>query len=79
MADTKVRDMMKVVGGGDDRVAADVQDAISILGPEVIEDLRVEAKDGIVTLAGVADRRSTHELAVKLAGGTTGVVEVATR
>lgn len=76
MNDTKVRDLMNNPFGEDDRVAARVRDAISVLGPEVIEGLRVEAKEGVVTLAGVADRRSTHKLARRIASRTPGVLKI---
>ncbi len=76
MTDTKVRDMTRDPFGEDDRAAARVADAISVLGPEVIEGLRVEAKNGVVTLAGVADRRSTRKLAVRIASRTPGVLRV---
>lgn len=76
MTDTNVRDMMKNPFGEDDRVAARVRHAVSVLGPEVIEDLTVEAKNGVVTLAGVADRRSTRKLAVRIASRAPGVLRV---
>lgn len=60
----------------DDRLAAAVRDAIAVLGPEVIEGLEIRARDGVVTLFGVADRRSTHELAVRLTARTRGVLEI---
>lgn len=77
MERSKVRKTTRPSARHDDRVGARVRDAISVLGAEVIEDLKVEANDGIVRLAGVADRRSTRELARKLAAGIPGVLAVA--
>ena len=69
-------DVVKAVARSDADLEADVREAIAVLGDEVIEDLDVEVEDGVATISGLADRRSTHDLAVKLAGRTAGVLEV---
>jgi CBS domain-containing protein len=69
-------DIVKAMAHDDARIKHGVEDAISILGPGVIEDLVVEAKDGVVTLRGSADRRSTHELAVRLTARCPGVLKI---
>jgi CBS domain-containing protein len=69
-------DIVKAMAYDDARITDGVRDAIAILGPEVIDDLEVIAKDGVVTLAGIADRRSTHELAVRLTARSPGVVKI---
>lgn len=69
-------DVVKAVARSDADLEADVRDAIGVLGDEVITDLDVEVEDGVATISGLADRRSTHDLAIKLAGRTAGVLEV---
>ena len=69
-------DIVKAMALDDARITDGVRDAIAILGPEVIEDLEVNTKDGVVTLAGKADRRSTHELAVRLTARSAGVLKI---
>ena len=63
----------------DDQLHNDVIESIGVLGDETIADLNVEVVDGVATISGVADRRTTHELAVKLASRTPGIVEVIDR
>lgn len=69
-------DVVKAMAHDDARIREEVLGAISVLGDDVIDELDAEVQDGIVTLLGSADRRSTHELAIKLAGRSPGVVEV---
>ena len=69
-------DIVRAMAHDDNRISDGVRDAISILGPEVIDDLAVTTKDGVVSLAGKADRRSTHELAVRLTARSAGVLKI---
>lgn len=72
-------DLVRAMAREDDEIRHDVVAAIEILGPETIRDLTVSVVDGVATLGGLADRRSTKELAAKLAGRTPGVIEVVDR
>ena len=72
-------DLVRAMAKDDAEIAADVIEAIRVLGEETIEDLEVEVAEGVTTITGVADRRSTRNLAAKLAGRTPGVVEVVDR
>jgi CBS domain-containing protein len=72
-------DLVKAMAKDDRGIAADVMEAINVLGEETIDSLKVEVEDGVATVSGVADRRSTHDLAIKFASRTPGVVEVIDR
>ena len=69
-------DIVKAIALDDAGISDGVRDEIAILGPEVIEGLEVKTKDGVVTLAGKADRRSTQELAVRLTARSAGVLKI---
>lgn len=72
-------DLVRTMARDDEQIRQAVLDAVWILGEETIEGLEANVDDGIVTLRGVADRKTTRDLAVKLAGRTPGVVEVVDR
>lgn len=72
-------DLVKAMAKSDADMRADIVEAIEVLGHDCFEDLTVEVKNGVVTLSGAADRKSTHDLAVRLAGRTPGVLEVVDR
>jgi len=72
-------DLIKALARDDEQIRAEVIDAIEVLGSETIEGLKVDGNDGVMTLRGTADRRSTRDLAIKLASRTPGVVEVIDR
>lgn len=69
-------DLVRAMHRGDDDIASEVRDAIGDLGEENFLSLNVEAQDGAVTIAGVADRRTTHDLALSIASRVPGVLEV---
>jgi CBS domain-containing protein len=69
-------DLVKAFARSDDQIRDEIIDSIRVLGEETIADLDVEVDEGITTLKGVADRKTTHELAVKVAARTPGVVEL---
>ena len=69
-------DVVRAMARDDEQIRSDVIEAIEVLGSETIHGLRVEGNDGVITLRGIADRKSTSDLAVKLASRTPGVVEV---
>lgn len=72
-------DLVKSMARDDEQIRAAVCDAIRIVGEETIEGLDVEVHDGVVSLRGKADRKSTKDIAVKIAVRTPGVVEVIDR
>ena len=72
-------DVVRAMAREDDEIRRDVVAAIEILGPETIRDLTVSVIDGVASLSGLADRRSTKELAARLARRTPGVTEVVDR
>lgn len=69
-------DLVRVMARDDEQISADVIDAIQILGVETIDGLHVEVTEGVASLKGTADRKSTRELAIRLASRTPGVIEV---
>jgi CBS domain-containing protein len=73
-------DLLRVFARPDPEIAGDVVD--EVLGRTLWVDpgrVQVTVRDGVVTLDGQADRRSTADLAVKLTQGVPGVVEVVDR
>jgi CBS domain-containing protein len=72
-------DLVKAMAKSDDVIRADVAEAIGILGEDCFKNLTIAVEDGVATLSGTADRRSTRDLAVKLTGRTPGVIEVVDR
>lgn len=72
-------DVVRAMTREDRDIRQDVVDAISILGPENFGDLDVLVKDGVVTLTGSCDRRSTRDIAVDIASRVAGVSEVGDR
>ena len=69
-------DLVRAMARGDDEIASAVRKAVLVLGEENFPSLVVTARDGIVTIGGVADRRSTSILASKIASQVPGVLEV---
>ena len=72
-------DLVRAMAKDDAEIAADVIEAIRVLGQEMVDGLEVEVDEGVATITGTADRKSTRELAAKLAARTPGVVEVLDR
>lgn len=69
-------DLIKAMAKDDVQIAADVIEALTLLGEEAIDGLEVEVAEGVATIKGAADRKSTRELAIRLASRTPGVIEV---
>lgn len=72
-------DLVRVMARDDDQIRDAVVDAIEVLGDESFSELDVLVTQGVATIRGMADRKTTHELAVKLASRVPGVVEVVDR
>jgi CBS domain-containing protein len=72
-------DLVRAMTRTDVEILHETEEALSMLGEEVFEDLSIEVGDGVVTLSGTADRLSTRNIAVDIASRVRGVVEVADR
>ena len=51
-------------------------ETISVLGDQAIGRLDVEVSDGVATITGQVDRKSSRRLATELARRTPGIVKV---
>ena len=69
-------DIVRAMALSDEDIENAVRDMIDILGTENFEDLSIDVEDGVVTLDGTADRKSTKRLAVKLTARVVGVLEI---
>jgi CBS domain-containing protein len=69
-------DLVRVMGRDDASMHEDVADAIGVLGAESFQDLNIDVTDGVATLTGVADRKSTMEIAERMAQRVPGVTKV---
>lgn len=72
-------DLVAAIARTDAELRDDVVDAISLAGEESVEDVEVQVREGTATLSGTADRRSTKDVALKLAARVPGVLEVVDR
>ena len=72
-------DLVAVMARSDDDLRAEVKEAISVLGDEPTEGVRVQVEEGIAVLRGRADRKTTKDLTLKLAANVPGIVEVRDR
>ncbi|MGW3353044.1 CBS domain-containing protein [Nonomuraea rubra] len=74
------RDLVKLFLRGDEKIAADVRD--DILGRALwvnTDGVRVEVRQGVVTLSGWIERRSEAAIAVRMTRRVNGVVDVVDR
>jgi CBS domain-containing protein len=69
-------DIVRVMAREDDVLQDDVVAALATLGSECTSNIQVQVQDGIATLRGRADRRSTKEIALRLAALVVGVAQV---
>jgi len=69
-------DIVRAMARSDEDVAASVREAIAVLGEECFESLKVVVEDGVATIAGMADRRSTKEIALGISTQVPGVLKV---
>ena len=70
-------DILRAMGRPDRAINADVVDTLfDILGPEAFEALEVTVDQGIATLTGQAERKSTKKIAARLARKVPGVIQV---
>ena len=69
-------DLVRCMARSDEEVTASVRRAIATLGEENFVSLEIEAEKGSVSVAGIADRKSTKDLAIHIAAHVPGVLEV---
>jgi CBS domain-containing protein len=69
-------DLVRAMARSDDDIASAVRKAIAVLGEENFVGLEVLVSDGAVTISGSADRKTTRDLAVRVASQVPGVLEV---
>ncbi len=69
-------DLVRSMVRGDQAVGASVKAAIGALGMENFIGLEVDVDEGRVTLRGTADRRSTHDITLRVTANVAGVLEV---
>jgi CBS domain-containing protein len=72
-------DIIRVMARHDGAIRAEVLGTIGTLGQECTGNIRVQVEDGVVTLRGRADRRSTKEIATRIATHVLGVIQVVDR
>ena len=72
-------DLVTALARRDADIAQDVSEAIADVGEEYISGINVRCHEGVVTLSGKVDRRTTAGIAVRLARRVMGVVEVVDR
>lgn len=69
-------DLVRAMVRSDEDLVPAVKSAIEVLGEENFTSLGVEASGGAVTISGTADRRTTHDFAIRIASQVPGVLEV---
>ena len=72
-------DLVRVMGRPDEAIRDDIVDAIKVLGEDTLGDLAVDVSEGIVTLEGTVDRKTTGRIAVEIATRIPGAIEVVDR
>jgi CBS domain-containing protein len=72
-------DLVRVMGRSDPVIRSEVLDSIATLGPDTVGDVAVKCLKGTVTLSGRVDRKTTHEIALRLAARVPGVLRVRDR
>ena len=63
----------------DEELRTAVLNALALAGEENVENVTVYVEDGTVTLRGTADRKTTKQVALRLAADVLGVVDVIDR
>lgn len=72
-------DLVGAMARTDDELREDVREAISIAGEDSVKGVEVEVQRGRATLTGATDRKTTKEIALKLAAQVPGILEVVDR
>ena len=69
-------DLIRAMAKDDRHIAQDAMAAVLVLGEENFRSLQVEVDEGVLSIAGTADRRSTHDIALRIVSRVPGVMEV---
>ncbi|HYI46450.1 MAG TPA: CBS domain-containing protein [Actinomycetota bacterium] len=69
-------DLVRVMARSNDDLRSAVRENVEILGSENFRSLEVEALDGVITVHGTVDRKSTRDLALHIASSVPGVLQV---
>ena len=69
-------DLVRMMGRPDAHIRNDVVEAIEVLGKDTLGDLDVKVVEGIASLHGTVDRKTTARIAADIASRVPGVVEV---
>ncbi|HEX3327230.1 MAG TPA: CBS domain-containing protein [Actinomycetota bacterium] len=69
-------DLVRAIAPNDERLTSSVVGAIGDLGFDSFLSLEVSAKEGVITMAGVTELRSTKRLAARIVARVPGVLDV---
>lgn len=69
-------DVVKAMARDDEELRAEVIETIGVLGEDTVDGLEVTVDEGVATITGHADRKSTRALALELTSRTPGIVRV---
>ncbi|MGI8774502.1 MAG: CBS domain-containing protein [Actinomycetota bacterium] len=69
-------DLVRAMARTDEDLVVDVRRSIDLLGEENFLSLEVDASEGAVTISGTADRKTTRDIALRLASQVPGVLQV---
>lgn len=69
-------DLVRAMVRSDGEITSSVRKAIEVLGEDNFLSLGIEASSGVVTIGGTADRKTTKDLAIRIATQVPGVLEV---
>ena len=69
-------DLVRAMARSDEDIASAVRETIKVVGEQNFPSLDVDAYNGSIRIRGTADRKSTRDLALKLAAQVPGVLEV---
>jgi len=69
-------DLVRSMARGDDEIKSSVRKSVEVLGKENFAALEVSVSKGSVTISGIADRKSTRDLAGRITSQVPGVLEV---
>ena len=69
-------DVVSAMARPDEDLATAVRKSIAILGEENFSGLEIDVSEGTVTVFGTADRKTTKDIALRLASQVPGILEV---
>ena len=72
-------DLVRAMLRTDADIAIDVLATLEILGEEALEGLSIDVTNGVVSLSGIVDRRTTRDICIDRTARVAGVTEVVDR